>query len=138
MTSTLAERVKERMNALGLNNAELARACKVKPPTSYNWANGKTKSIKGEQLLRAAHVLQVLPQWLATGRPPMFPSDLQAQEAAAPYKLEPKEDPLRTELLAVFSQLDEKGKKDALGYLRVFVAGYRPHSDGEASAVAGK
>ena len=35
------------VEALGLNYAELARACAVKLPTSCNWAHGKTKSIKG-------------------------------------------------------------------------------------------
>lgn len=67
MSSTLAQRVKERMEALGLSNAQLARMAKVSQPTSFNWASGKTKSLKGEPLLRAAHALGVTPQWLATG-----------------------------------------------------------------------
>ncbi len=65
--STLGDRVKERMKALSLTNVELARAAKVKPPTAFNWGSGKTKAIKGEPLLRAAAVLGVTPQWLATG-----------------------------------------------------------------------
>lgn len=59
------------MNVLSLKNAALARAAGVKPPTSYNWAHGKTKSIKGEPLLRAAKALGVKPEWLATGKGPM-------------------------------------------------------------------
>lgn len=70
MTSTLAERVKERMQALGLKNADLARLAGVQPPTSFNWASGKTKAIKGEPLLRAAAALGVTPAWLATGKGP--------------------------------------------------------------------
>lgn len=66
-------RVKERMTAMGLNNAQLAAACKVKPPTSFNWASGKTKNIKGEPLLLAAKTLGVTPEWLATGTGQKFP-----------------------------------------------------------------
>lgn len=67
MNSTLSERVKERMAAVGIKNAELAQLCGVKPPTSFNWGSGKTKSIKGEPLLLAARALGVTPDWLATG-----------------------------------------------------------------------
>ncbi len=71
--STLAERIKERMQAVGLKNADLARACKVRTPTSFNWGSGKTKNIKGEPLLLAAKALGVTPEWLATGKGAMFP-----------------------------------------------------------------
>jgi transcriptional regulator with XRE-family HTH domain len=70
MSSTLAERVKERTQALGLKNADLARLAGVRPPTSFNWASGKTKAIKGEPLLKAAAALGVNPTWLATGKGP--------------------------------------------------------------------
>jgi transcriptional regulator with XRE-family HTH domain len=72
--STLADRIKERMKAMGLNNVELARAAKVKPPTSYNWGSGKTKAIKGEPLLRAATALGVTPEWLSSGVGKKFPA----------------------------------------------------------------
>jgi transcriptional regulator with XRE-family HTH domain len=71
MPLTLQSRIKERMKALGITNAQLAAACKVKPPTSFNWGSGKTKSIKGEPLLLAAKTLGVTPEWLATGKGPM-------------------------------------------------------------------
>lgn len=69
--STLQSRIKDRMKAVGINNAQLAAACKVKPPTSFNWASGKTKNIKGEPLLLAAKALGVTPEWLSTGKGPM-------------------------------------------------------------------
>lgn len=72
MNTTLAERVKERMKAMGLINAQLATACNVKPPTSYNWSSGKTKNIKGAPLLLAAKALGVNPEWLASGKGPKF------------------------------------------------------------------
>lgn len=65
--STLAERIKERMQIMGLTNAQLAKAAHVKQPTAFNWGSGKTKNIKGEPLLRAAQALGVTPIWLATG-----------------------------------------------------------------------
>lgn len=74
MNNTLADRVKERMQAMGLNNAQLASASKVKPPTSYNWASGKTQNIKGAPLLLAAKALGVNPEWLASGKGPKFSS----------------------------------------------------------------
>lgn len=73
MNTTLAERVTERMEAMRLSNAKLAKAAKVKPPTAFNWACGKTKNIKGEPLLLAAIALGVTPGWLATGMGKKFP-----------------------------------------------------------------
>lgn len=48
------DELQNHVKALGLNNAELARACAVKSPTSYNWVHGKAKSIKGGPFLRVA------------------------------------------------------------------------------------
>jgi hypothetical protein len=73
MKPTLADRVKERMVAVGIKNAELAALSGVKPPTSFNWGSGKTKSIKGAPLLQAARALGVTPDWLATGLGEKFP-----------------------------------------------------------------
>lgn len=202
--SSLADRIKDRMKAMGLNNAQLAAACGVKPPTSFNWASGKTQSIKGEPLLRAAKALGVTPDWLATGLGPMteekhWPGGFYETESptigigatfhddevqimqmtecnpelrqkwlyearafhsrrgtmtspsvieqglaftarmAAPvsYLPERKTDPLNEELLHLFSQLDDASKREYLAHLRGFVAGRRPHPNGDAPAVAG-
>ncbi len=51
---------------------------------------------------------------------------------------EPPEDPLKTELLELFSQLGREDKIKWLGDLRGYVRAMRPHSYGAASAVAGK
>lgn len=82
-----------RMHALGMSNAELARLAKVRPPTSFHWASGKTKSIKGEPLLLAARALGVTPDWLATGKGQMlagaddFAIVSKAQEPKAGYEV---------------------------------------------------
>ena len=131
------------MKAMGINNAQLAAACNVKPPTSFNWASGKTKNIKGEPLLLAAKALGVTPEWLATGHGPMFEiaggaSTHIAAEPSVTYLPEKKNDPLTQELLELFAMLDAHSKREWLANLKGFVAGRRPHSHGATPAVAGK
>ena len=68
---TLAERLKYAMEVLPLKKikgVELARAVGVKPPSVSDWLSGKSKTMEGENLLRAAHHLNVNPIWLATGK----------------------------------------------------------------------
>lgn len=55
----------------GINQADLARACGVKPPSVHGWLSGKAKFLRGENLLKAAETLGVSQQWLATGSGPM-------------------------------------------------------------------
>ena len=67
---TLAERLKYAMEVLPpkkIKGVELARAVGVKPPSVSDWLSGKSKSMEGENLLRAAKHLNVNPVWLATG-----------------------------------------------------------------------
>lgn len=140
MENTLSARVKECMKAAGVNNEQLAAACKVKAPTSFHWASGKTKKIKAEPLLLAARLFGVTPDWLATGKGPKFIEGTQApsaRETTVQYLPESKPDKLTEELIYLFGQLDSDGKQEYLIYLRGFVAGRRPHKDGPASAMAG-
>lgn len=140
--TTLADRVKERMQALSLNNARLAAACGVKPPTAFNWHSGRTKSIQGEPLLRAAKALGVTPEWLATGKGQKFiadPQPVRAGESAPVTYLPqgPRQDALTTELLNLFNQLDDPSKRECLTLVRGFIAGRGPSQVGGAPAVAG-
>lgn len=134
MASTLSERVKERMSALEMSNAELARLSGVEPPTSYNWASGKTKSIKAEPLLKAAAALKVTPEWLATGRPPKFPPGDEtgtkfsstanvAKEERAVYTVD--EDPGAT-AAQIVRTLPPAVASEALAYLRWLAARHTP------------
>lgn len=140
MQTTLQERIQQRMAAMKLTNAQLAEACKVKPPTSFNWGSGKTKNIKGAPLLLAAKALGVTPEWLATGLGSKFPVDVTQREIrqdTVQYLPQPKPDKLAVELLELFGQLDADGKAELIGYVRGFVSGRRPHRIGKAPAVAG-
>ncbi|MFJ4349433.1 S24 family peptidase [Pseudomonas sp. NPDC089428] len=63
-----------------ISQAALARACGIRPPSVNDWLSGKTKTIEGQNLLRAAEFLKVTPMWLATGKGAMR----KAGPAAAP------------------------------------------------------
>lgn len=68
--NTLAERLRYSMEVLPskkIKGVELARAVGVKPPSVSDWLSGKSKTMEGENLVRAAKFLNVNATWLATG-----------------------------------------------------------------------
>ena len=68
--NTLAERLRYAMEVLPtkkIKGIDLARAVGVKPPSVSDWLSGKSKTMEGENLLKAADFLKVNPTWLATG-----------------------------------------------------------------------
>lgn len=64
----ISERLQLAMKKVNISQAELARACRVKPSSVHGWLSGKAKFLRGENLLSAARVLNVSREWLATGR----------------------------------------------------------------------
>jgi len=68
----LSERLKLAMSAADVTQSELARACGVKPPSVHGWLSGKSKFLRGENLLAAAKFLGVSQEWLASGKLPMY------------------------------------------------------------------
>jgi len=67
---TLAERLRYAMEVLPpkkIKGVELARAVGVRPPSVSDWLSGKSKTMEGENLLKAAKFLSVNANWLATG-----------------------------------------------------------------------
>ncbi len=67
---TLAERLRYAMEVIPLKKikgVDLARAVGVKPPSVSDWLSGKSKTMEGENLLKASKFLGVNPHWLATG-----------------------------------------------------------------------
>uniref|UniRef100_UPI00082BB79F S24 family peptidase n=1 Tax=Snodgrassella sp. CFCC 13594 TaxID=1775559 RepID=UPI00082BB79F len=66
--NTLAERIRSRLNALEKTQAALGKYCKIKAPSVSKWMNGSTKTLRGQNLLRAAEFLECDPDWLAEGR----------------------------------------------------------------------
>lgn len=56
---------------------------------------------------------------------------------AGVYTLTPATDPRTAALLDTWASLDDTGKDDCLLAIRMFVAGRRPHQNGQALSVAG-
>ena len=124
--SSLADRIKQRLDDVGLTAAELARACKVKPPSVWAWLSGDTKTIKGENLLRAAQALQCSPHWLATGLGPKLINEgagPPAQAARDERNVSYFTDKLVEEGAEILRLLDRESRREALLWLRGFAAG---------------
>lgn len=66
--NTLADRIRFRLNALNKTQAGLGKYCKVRAPSITKWLNGSTKTLRGQNLLRASEYLECDPDWLAEGR----------------------------------------------------------------------
>lgn len=139
--STLADRIKERLLATGLSNAQLAKAAKVRQPTAHNWGSGKTKAIKGEPLLAAAAALGVNPKWLATGLGPKFPEQLsedanrhEVRESAASYSTE--HDAWIREAVMLLTSMSPEDRRAAVLNLRVFSKSLGPPGNGQDLPVA--
>lgn len=70
--STLQDRLREAMAPPStVTAADLARECRVKPPSVSEWINGPTQTLKADHAVRAARLLGVNVEWLSSGRGPM-------------------------------------------------------------------
>jgi phage repressor protein C with HTH and peptisase S24 domain len=68
MSLTLKERLEVAMRLKpDVTAADIARACGIKPPSVSDWLSGKTKSIKGDNLIATARLFGVRPEWLSSG-----------------------------------------------------------------------
>lgn len=135
--STLAARIKERMKAAGLTNAQLAKAAGVEPPTAHNWGSGKTKEIKAGPLLAAAAALGVNPHWLATGEGPKFPDSVAAPVAAEPAAVYGAfADAWMREAIEILQSLTPEDRRAAVIHLRVFIKSLGPPKNGNHLPVA--
>lgn len=142
--STLQDRMKERMAALGLTNAQLAVACGVRPPTSFHWASGKTKNIKGEPLLVASKVLGVRPEWLASGVGPKYSdnghqnSEHEIHSPIAGY-ITPQAitDPFIQEAVKMLTALKKSQREGAVANLKLYISHLGPPRYGQTLSVAG-
>jgi transcriptional regulator with XRE-family HTH domain len=145
MQTTLQERIRERMKELRMTNAQLAAACKVKPPTSFGWASGKTKQIKAEPLLLAARALGVTPEWLSTGMGRKFPPVLETGNRQALYVASPiagyieyaKYDQPTREVIQMMLGLKEFQRPGAVAALRMYIGVLELSPNGQALSVAG-
>ena len=86
----LSERLNFLMKAEGrkVKAVDLARACKVKPPSVSDWLNGRTKNLEGSHLYLAAKFLKCEPLWLATGKGIPFEGRTHHTQIKEPVELE--------------------------------------------------
>lgn len=66
--ATLAERVKEAVDCArgnGYTVVQIAEACGISDKAVYQWLDGTTKSIDGENLVELAEISGYLPMWIA-------------------------------------------------------------------------
>lgn len=141
MNTTLKERIRQAMDGPPkVQGNVLAAYCGCAAASVSDWRSGKSKSIDGKNLTRAAEFLKVRSKWLAEGVGPMRDDVLQQPYVAEPvvqYLPAVKADKMTTELVDLFERLDREGKVECLGFIKGFVLGRSPHTHGQASAVAG-
>ena len=72
--STLQDRVKLALQLSGKSKTDLWKGCGVSSATVTTWVKGPNQTIGGVNLMKAARVLGVNPDWLATGAGEMLSS----------------------------------------------------------------
>ena len=65
---TIAERLEHALKESGMTASELARTIRIRPQAVSQWISGSTKSPSATNLLRAAKVMGVDPDWLIEGK----------------------------------------------------------------------
>ncbi len=71
---TIADRLQQVMKKRGLTASELARELKIRPQAISQWLSGSTRSPSASNLVKAARILGVSPEWLTEGRGSMTSS----------------------------------------------------------------
>ncbi len=114
----LSERLLFAMRRAGLSQAELAPACGVKAPSVHSWLSGKSKYLRGHNLLAAAKALGVSQTWLATGKGSFHP--FPHEEGRLTLDMVSIDDCLnKLELLV--AKLDDRTRQDVGHLLDLFV-----------------
>jgi transcriptional regulator with XRE-family HTH domain len=62
------KRITEKRTEIGMSKAEFSRRVGVSGATVTDWENGVIKTLAGENLVKAASVLHVSPEWLLKGK----------------------------------------------------------------------
>ncbi|WP_156407770.1 helix-turn-helix transcriptional regulator [Achromobacter sp. Root83] len=68
---TLSERMQAALKASGKSQADLARATGAKSSSVANWVGGRTKNLRGANLVNVSRLLNVSEAWLGAGVGPM-------------------------------------------------------------------
>ena len=90
--------------------------------TDQQMGNWKSRGIPGRALVDAAHILEVIPQWLATGTGPkrgLLKTALMAQEEPAPYEAQRQSIQM---LMTIVQNMDDAGVYQLVGQARILAA----------------
>jgi transcriptional regulator with XRE-family HTH domain len=68
------QRITEARTDRQMTKADLARACKVSPPTVTDWESGGIKELTADKMLKICDALRVDPWWLVLGKGNFKPS----------------------------------------------------------------
>lgn len=77
---SFSERLEYAMNQEGVKPVALARHLEISRAAISYLLNGQSKGMRPEHLAKAAKLLRVRIEWLATGEEPMRPRQLSAQQ----------------------------------------------------------
>lgn len=89
MADTLATRIQQRLDELGLSARAAAISAGGSPWLIQNILAGKSANPRGDTLKKLADVLQVTEQWLLTGEDVSAPQPAQAQPTPSDVRLAP-------------------------------------------------
>lgn len=150
---TVGERIRQAREAKGWSGEKLAHKVGYKTQSGISNLEARATGSGGNKIGAIAQALSVSLDWLMNGPdadnvpflPPELPQHIDVEYATTTkesesglYRLpEARQDRVTEDLLRLWSQLDAEGKAHALSLLQGFVAGRRPHADGNASAMAG-
>lgn len=136
MPSNLKDRLKEAMKGPPrVTGVALAKACKVAPPSVSDWLSGRTKTMEAGNLLAAAKLLRVDPDWLATGKGHMRPG-FEVREPAVGYLSASAAE--HAELQRLIRQLDHDQLRETISFVKWQLANKAPPRHGQALSMAGK
>jgi transcriptional regulator with XRE-family HTH domain len=143
MKST-GERIRQARESRGWSAQVLATKVGYKTQSGISNLENRATGTGGNKIGAIAAMLNVPTDWLINGPDSddvpfneVIHDRLSIKPMVVDY-ISQRDDSLQRELLELFSQLDDQGKRDWLNDLRGFVRGRRPHPHGSASAVAGK
>ncbi len=79
---TLQERLNKAVAAqpTEITQTVLAERCGIRQASVSDWFTGKTKSLRGDNLMKVAAFLKVSPRWLGQGAGSMWPSSAESVE----------------------------------------------------------
>lgn len=112
--ATLAERVKEAVGAAktaGYSVAQIAHECGISDKSVYQWLDGSTKSLDGENLAELAELSGYRPLWISKEKGPKFDSQSIRQAIKLMEKMTPSRQADAVKIIAPLVEQDEDQAK---------------------------